>query len=147
MKKITKIVAATLLMVSCGTNAKRINDASDLKQLADEFVMDLEMDGIESVCTEAGLKEVEKFLEGKSEGVQQQYVLNAGAYLGECLIQTYGGEWIEHEPGVWGVKFEDDLVTFPIGKVQKFVEDPTGDSFASLYASVPMIIELNKKKP
>jgi hypothetical protein len=79
--------------------------------------------------------------------MQEQYILSAGAYLGECLIQTYGGEWIEHEPGVWGVKFKDDLVTFPIGKVQKFVEDPTGDSFASLYASVPMIIELNKKKP
>lgn len=134
-------------MVSCGRTSEKISNAADLKRLADEFTLDLEMAGIESVCSEEGLQKVERYLEGKSEGVQQQYVLNAGAYLGECLIQTYGGEWIEHEPGVWGIKFNNDLVTFPIGKVQEFVDDPTGDSFASLYASVPMIIELSNKKP
>ena len=147
MRTLAQLILVTLVIGSCRTNAERIKDAADLKRMADEFAMDLEMEGIEPTCSEAGLQEVEKFLEGKSESVQQQYVLIAGAYLGECLIETYGGQWIEHEPEVWGVKFNDDLVTFPIGKVQKFVEDPMGDSFASLYATVPRIIELNKKKP
>jgi hypothetical protein len=60
-------------MVSCGMNAKKIKDEADLKQLADEFAMDLEMAGIESVCSESGLQELKNFLMGNQRNARTIY--------------------------------------------------------------------------
>jgi hypothetical protein len=114
--------------------------------LATNFGVELKQAKIEPVCNKVGLQQVEEFLERKSEAEQQQYVLRVGAYLGDCIIKSYGGEWIEYEPGIWGVKLSDKNFVFPIGKVQKFVDDPTSDSFSSLYAMIPIVFKLDPKK-
>lgn len=138
---------AVLSLISCGSNSDKITNVSDLKSLAEALSIELQMAKIEPICSESGLQEIEQFLESKSEAAQQQYVPKIGAYVGECIIESYGGEWIEHQPGIWGIKLSDNNLLFPLGKVQKFVNDPTGDSFASMYGIIPIVFKLNKKRP
>ena len=145
MKTILQIFAA-IFLISCGANSNEITNAADLARLSGALNSELQAANIEHVCSETGLQEVENFLEKKPENEQREYVLKVGAYLGECIIESYGGEWIEHEPGVWGIKLSEAVV-FPIGKVEKFVADPTADSFSSFYAIIPTVVKLNQKSP
>ncbi|MBC6610544.1 hypothetical protein H8B15_06400 [Hymenobacter sp. BT507] len=129
--------------VSCTDKSDKITGVSDIQNLAGAFGIELQSAEIRPVCSEAGLQEVETFLESKPETEQQKYVLKTGAYLGECIISSYGGKWIEHEPGIWAVKLSDNNIIFPFTKVQKFVDDPSGDSFSSLYGIIPIISKIN----
>lgn len=135
--KTTLQILTAIFLISCGANSNEITNAADLARLAGALNSELQAANIEHVCSETGLQEVENFLEKKPENEQREYVLKVGAYLGECIIESYGGEWIEYEPGVWGIKLSEGVV-FPIGKVEKFVADPTADSFSSFYAIIPM---------
>ena len=55
-----------------------------------------------------------------------------GSYLGECIIQTYGGRW-KLEGGQWGLFFDDSNAIFPFAKVSKQLENgrDEGDSIFS----------------
>jgi hypothetical protein len=142
MKTAIQILTCSFL-ISCASNSVKISNASDLKNLAGVFRIELQLAKINPVCSEQGLQEIEKFLESKSEAEQQEYVLKIGTYLGECIIESYGGQWIEREPGIWGIKLSDGNLVFPIGKVQKFVNDPKVNSFSSFYGVIPMLLKKN----
>jgi hypothetical protein len=63
-----------------------------------------------------------------------QGLLNViGAFLGEAIIASYGGHWHEHEPGVWGIRFENGDMVFPFAKVAKQFAGGEGDSIAGFY--------------
>ena len=145
--KATVQILICIFLVSCEIKSDRITSTTDLKLLVSDFNVELQQAKLETVCNKSGLQRVEEFLESKSEAEQQQYVLKVGAYLGNCIIESYGGEWIEYEPGIWGIKLSEKNFVFPIGKVQKFVDDPTGDSFSSFYAMIPIVFKLDIKKP
>src|SRR6266576_953414 len=106
MKKITLLFLIPILS-TCKLSSDKITNPSDLATLALVLKVELQQANIKPVCSEEGLLEVEQFLEGKPEAEQQKYVNKVGANLGECIIESYGGEWIEHEPGVWAVKLSD----------------------------------------
>lgn len=143
--KIKIQILTCFLLASCNSQLHKINDVSDIEKLAGALNIELQMEKIEPICSEIGLQQVEKFLESKSEHEQTEYILKVGSYLGECIIKSYGGEWVEHEPGIWGIKLSENNLVFPIGKVRKFVNDPTGESFSSMYEIIPVVFELNKK--
>ena len=68
-------------------------------------------------------------------GTQPSGIVNTiGAFLGECIIANYGGQWKQSDNGAWGVYFENTSAAFPFAKVQKaFSEDSQSDSIASFY--------------
>lgn len=133
---------AGLFSAACRPSSDEPHDVDTIQTLAREFSAELQTAKINPVCSEAGLQEVEKYLESKPEAAQQQYVPKVGAYLGECIIRSYGGQWVEQQPDVWAVKLSDNNLVFPFGKVQKFVTDPSGDSFSSLYGIIPIVFKL-----
>jgi len=57
-----------------------------------------------------------------------------GAFLGECLIQRYGGHWCEHNRQ-WGIALagEKSYYAFPFAKVEKQIREGLGDSVVSFY--------------
>src|SRR5690349_15599774 len=97
-----------LLLIACGSKPDSITSVADLKRLSDEFRIELQAAGVASACTETGLKEIETFVESKPESEQKQHIVKVGAYLGECIIESYGGKWIEHEQGLWGIELSEN---------------------------------------
>jgi hypothetical protein len=63
-----------------------------------------------------------------------------GAYVGEAVIRTYGGEWAYFENvQQWGIRFEDGNGAFPISKIYKQLEDGEFDSILSFFTIIPKI--------
>ncbi|HEX8476527.1 MAG TPA: hypothetical protein VF666_21195 [Pyrinomonadaceae bacterium] len=65
-----------------------------------------------------------------------------GAYLGECIIHNYGGEWrSEADEGgeTWGVFFDDGNAAFPFAKVHKQFLNGAEDSIYSFYRTIPVV--------
>jgi len=64
-----------------------------------------------------------------------------GAYLGECVIHTYGGAWREHD-GSWGVFFNASNAAFPFSKVRKQFDNGVsgGDSILSFFDVIPQVL-------
>lgn len=63
-----------------------------------------------------------------------------GAYVGEAIINTYGGAWAYFEQqDQWGIRFDNGDGAFPISKVYKQLEDGELDSILSFFTLIPKI--------
>jgi len=64
-----------------------------------------------------------------------------GSFLGECIVQTYGGEW-RNEDGWWGIYFNDRNAAYPFNKVTKQFENGRdgGDSILSFFDTIPIVL-------
>jgi hypothetical protein len=61
-----------------------------------------------------------------------------GSYLGECVINCYGGRW-ENEDGHWRVSFDEANAVYPFAKVAKQFENGPDDSIKSFFEVIPLI--------
>jgi hypothetical protein len=132
--------ALTCCALACSSSPHAIHEQADLPQLAVDLKEELRQHNIKAECSAAGLRKVEAFLETMPEADQQDHMNPVAAYLGECMIGTYGGEWVEDSPGVWAVKFPEGNMAFPFVSVQQYVDDPdAGDSFAAVFDALPTV--------
>jgi len=63
------------------------------------------------------------------------YVDVLGAFLGESLIRTYGGAWVERD-GEWGVQITEHVWAAPFTKTFKQFTNGPRDSVASLFGVI-----------
>ncbi|NJK61990.1 MAG: hypothetical protein HC921_04220 [Synechococcaceae cyanobacterium SM2_3_1] len=63
-------------------------------------------------------------------------VSTLGAFVGESIIQTFGGTWMEID-GMWGVQVNDRVWACPFAKVAKQFENGPEDSVADFFRTVP----------
>lgn len=61
-----------------------------------------------------------------------------GAFVGECIIRTFGGTWTEVD-GRWGVRVSDRLWACPDAKIEKQFANDSGDSVASFFRCIPVL--------
>ncbi len=61
-----------------------------------------------------------------------------GSYLGECVVNCYGGYW-EHEDGQWRVSFNADNAVYPFAKVRKQFQNGAEDSIKSFFEVIPLL--------
>jgi hypothetical protein len=68
-----------------------------------------------------------------------------GAYLGEVVIRTYGGEWVTHEKagGAYAVSVMG-VHGFPFSTVQRVLQGEPFKSLASFARSLPAIAERSR---
>lgn len=59
-----------------------------------------------------------------------------GSFLGECIIQTFGGEWSKDGLG-WCVRLDSLNAAYPFAKVAKQLEFGAQDSVLSFFSAVP----------
>lgn len=65
-----------------------------------------------------------------------------GSYLGECIVQTYGGDWAEVD-GRIGVRFDEQNAAFPFSKVRKQIENGPEDSVHSFFTAIPVLFSID----
>lgn len=77
-----------------------------------------------------------------SEAVRMNLINCFGAYLGEAIRRTYGGEWVTE--GGWGIEIpygEDRKAKIScFGKVYKHFNGGT-DSILGFYKAIPMLLQ------
>ncbi len=61
-----------------------------------------------------------------------------GSFLGECIIQCYGGSWAEHD-GMWGVAFDQNNIVFPFAKVAKQMDNGLEDGIGTMFRCIPVL--------
>lgn len=68
-----------------------------------------------------------------------------GSYLGESVINCYGGRW-ENEEGQWRVSFEEGNAVYPFAKVRKRFANGAEDSIKSFFELIPIIFPSVRNK-
>jgi hypothetical protein len=81
---------------------------------------------------------IERIRPNLEESAVEGIYTSIGAFLGECIIANYGGEWRETE-GAWGIYFDDENAAYPFAKVQKHLLHGSEDSILSFYDVIPVV--------
>ena len=95
-----------------------------------------------------------KFLEGFIERTKVNMekdewsglINSCAAFLGECIIENYGGIWKKDENGNIGISFDDKNIAYPFAKVTKQFDNGLGDSIFSFYNVIPQVFGIEQKK-
>jgi len=64
-----------------------------------------------------------------------------GSFVGEAIIANFGGEWIQSEDGLVGVRLNDRLTAFPLAKVEKQIREGEAESVYGFYAAIPALTD------
>jgi hypothetical protein len=73
-------------------------------------------------------------------GYHAASVLPVGAFLGECIINTFGGDWVKDDGG-WLVRINSNFVANPFGRVRRHLENGPSDCVLSYFEVIPSLIE------
>jgi hypothetical protein len=75
-----------------------------------------------------------------TEEVKRKLSTTLGSYLGECIRQTYGGDWVQDAEFGLSVRLKGGLSVFPFNKVQKQLAADEGDSVLGLFTALAPIL-------
>ena len=97
------------------------------------------------------VKFVEGFIERNKSNFDNEeskgLINSLGAYLGQCIIENYGGRWqLDSETGAIAVAFDDKNKAYPFAKVSKQFDNGLEDSIYSFYTVIPTVFKIEKKK-
>jgi hypothetical protein len=99
-------------------------------------------------CDEAGVRWLDGFIQRQHEGgdqaIRERLVQTLGAFLGQCVVETFGGRWIEAS-GTWGVHFDAQNAVFPFAKVAKQLDHGSRDSVLSFFRAIPAVFKLQRQ--
>jgi hypothetical protein len=71
-------------------------------------------------------------------------VSTLGSFFGECIIQSFGGKWMQSEHG-WCIKFDDKNAVFPFAKIEKHLLNGREDSVLSMFDTIPVVFPKARK--
>lgn len=86
------------------------------------------------------VKWVDGFIERNRSGDTGKLVSVLGSYLGEAIIQNYGGSWVSIK-GAPSVRINEKVVTFPFGKVQKQFLNGSEDSIYHYFVTIEEMLK------
>lgn len=113
------------------------NPLAHLRQAAEAVRQQLPADDF----NEAGVQRLTAFIEEQrpllTRDNVQGVVLALGAFLGECLVRSYQGEWAAGPDGTTGVGFQGTRFYNPFYRVMLQFDNGLKDSVAEFYASIP----------
>lgn len=96
---------------------------------------------------ESGVQWLDGYIQRQHEPgdpkIRRGLVSTLGSYLGECIIQSFGGEWANLD-GTWGVRFDDRNAAFPFAKVAKHLENGASDSVLSFFTAIPLLFSMSR---
>ncbi len=91
---------------------------------------------------EAGVRWLDGYIQRQHEqgnpANREGLASTLGSYLGECIIESYGGAWAEVD-GSWCVRFDERNAACPFAKVGKQLEYGAEDSVLSFFTLIPVL--------
>jgi len=75
-----------------------------------------------------------------SEEVKAKLPNTLGSFLGECIRQAYGGQWVKDPEDGWMVRITEDLSAHPFNKVAKHLASEDGESVLGFFTAIPPLL-------
>lgn len=96
----------------------------------------------------AAIKYIEEFIERQKsnfdEDQRKGLVNSLGAFIGQCIIKNYGGQWqMDEESKSVCITFDEKNKIFPFAKTAKQFDNGLEDSVYSFYTVIPTVFKLN----
>jgi hypothetical protein len=92
------------------------------------------------------VKFIEGFIERNKSAIPKDQwnglINSCGAFLGQCIIENYGGHWEKDNDGLVCISFDDKNKAYPFAKVNKQFENGIEDSIYSFYIVIPKVFKL-----
>ncbi|MDP1613529.1 MAG: polymorphic toxin-type HINT domain-containing protein [Sulfuritalea sp.] len=73
--------------------------------------------------------------------INENLLVDAGSYFGECMFHKFGGQWEEHPDNGWMFKLCSIMAMYPFGMVRRHVENKYGDSLFGIYSGYQDMLE------
>ncbi|PWF45993.1 hypothetical protein [Massilia glaciei] len=88
-----------------------------------------------------GVQWLDRYIDGQhaqaTPEVKEKLVHTLGSFLGECIRQTYGGQWVvEPESPYWFIRFSDDNAAYPFSKVSKQLRHGADESVLGFFVAI-----------
>ena len=107
--------------------------------------------GVDVAYDEAGVRWLDQYINSQRESaapdVKERLPSTLGSYLGECVRQSFGGEWVQDPEAGWAVRVNDKLTVYPFNKVRKQLSNAEGDSVSSFFATIPALLHGKPTRP
>ncbi|KAA9332123.1 hypothetical protein F0P96_11585 [Hymenobacter busanensis] len=122
------------------------NPLAQLRTAAEAVRQQLQVNSFD----EAAVQRLETFIEEQrpllTKETTQGVVVALGAFLGECLVQSFKGEWASAPDGTTGVGIRGDLFFNPFFRVAMQLEKGLSESVVGFFASMPARLAEPPKK-
>lgn len=96
-----------------------------------------------------GIKFLEGFIErNKAQITKDEWeglINSCGAFVGQCIIENYGGQWVRDESGQAAILFNENNKIYPFTKVRKQFENGLEDSIYAIYTIIPAVFKAGIK--
>ena len=98
--------------------------------------------GVDLSYDREGVKWVDGFVERMRSQLPPEKHTNVSIplaeFVGECIVQTYGGTWKQRDK-IWGVHIKEDVWVCPGAKVAKQFANGHSDSVLSFFECIPIL--------
>jgi hypothetical protein len=117
------------------------NPLTALHAAADAVRQQLQVNGFDAV----GVHRLADFIEGQRAHLpaeSREGVINAlGCFLGECIAQTYQGEWAAGPDGTTGIGLRSKLFLNPFYRVEQQLTNGLTSSVMHFFEQIPERLE------
>lgn len=79
--------------------------------------------------------------------VKERLPSTLGTFRGECVRQSFGGEWLQDPEVGWAVRINEKLTVYPFNKVRKQLSNAEGDSVLSFFSTIPALMQGKPTRP
>ena len=90
----------------------------------------------------AGVEWIDGYINRLRDAIEPEnrsgLISTLASFVGESIIRTYGGNWVEQE-GWWGVRVSERIWACPFAKIEKQFENGPEDSVASFFTCIPVL--------
>ncbi|MBX7080920.1 MAG: hypothetical protein K1X88_17105 [Nannocystaceae bacterium] len=116
----------------------------ELRDAADSLVRSLQRVGLELGYDRDGVAALDAYIERNrsywSSDDRERLTGSIGAFLGECMVETYGGSWRDDPARGPGVALPTGDTAFPLTKAGKHIRGDASDSVLSFFEMTGVII-------
>lgn len=89
----------------------------------------------------AAVQRLDEFIEAQRPGIKpadkQGVVTALGCFLGQCLVETYGGTWAQGPDGMTGVGIQKNSFFNPFYRISQQLDKGQPESVTAFFASIP----------
>ena len=110
---------------------------ASLRQAAEAVRQQLQVNHFDA----AAVQRLDAFIEGQraiiKEAERQGVITALGCFLGQCLVDTYGGTWAQDPQGVTGVGINQTSFFNPFYRVSEQLTQGPAQSVTAFFAGIP----------
>ena len=109
---------------------------AQLRAAAESVRQQLQLSAYDAAAVQQLAKIIEAQRRGITPATRQGIIISLGAFLGQCLVESFQGQWAAGPDGTTGVGIRGQLFFNPFYRVAQQLEHGVAASVADFYAAL-----------